>query len=138
MEFRCKLSEVNDIVYKLWYEIKEPLRSYEVTPTEESLGWGRSSVYEYDYTVHIPALKLFFRDATEFEFDEEEQKEMPIETILHCYREGETVPDYGCYTTIRSHVLWYIKDQGISIENPDDLECVLDIPYDIDGKEFEI
>ena len=60
MEFRCKLSAVNDIVFKLWYEIKEPLRSYEVHPTEESLGWGRSSVCEYDYTVHIPALKLFF------------------------------------------------------------------------------
>ena len=138
MEFRCKLSAVNDIIFKLWYEIKEPLRSYEVHPTEESLGWGRSSVCEYDYTVHIPTLKLFFRDATEFEFDEEEQKEMPIETILHCYREGETEPCGSDYCSVRDYVLWYIKDQGISIENPDDLECVFDLPYDIDRKELEI
>ena len=92
MEFRCKLSAVNDIIFKLWYEIKEPLRSYEVHPTEESLGWGCSSVCEYDYTVHIPALKLFFRDATEFEFDEEEQK-----AFRHQYR--KQVPAYSLSPT---------------------------------------
>ena len=52
-------------------------------------------VCEYDYTVHVPDLKLFFRDAVEFEFDEEEQDDVPIEGILHCYHEGETEPDYG-------------------------------------------
>ena len=63
MEFRCKLSGGDDLVWRLRKAVKEPLRSYEVHPTEESLGWGRSMVCEYDYTVHVPALKLFFRDA---------------------------------------------------------------------------
>lgn len=87
MEFRCKLSEVDELEWWLRKAVKEPLRTYEVHPTEESLGWGRSMVCEFDYTVHIPALKLFFRDAVEFEFDEEEQEDMPIEGILHYYHE---------------------------------------------------
>lgn len=65
MEFRCKLSEVDDLIFALvfdqtCYARKEPIRTYEVHPTEESLGWGRSMVCEFDYTVHIPALKLFY------------------------------------------------------------------------------
>lgn len=132
MEFRCKLSEVDDLVWRLCAAVKEPLRSYEVHPTEESLGWGRSMVCEYDYTVRVPELKIFFRDAVEFEFDEEEQDDMPIESILHCYREGETEPCGSDYSSVRDYVLWYIKDRGISIENPDDLECVIDMPYDVD------
>lgn len=76
MEFRCKLSEVDDLIFALvfdqtCYARKEPIRTYEVHPTEESLGWGRSMVCEFDYTVHIPALKLFLRDAVEYEYDEE-------------------------------------------------------------------
>lgn len=47
MEFRCKLSEVDDLIFALvfdqtCYARKEPIRTYEVHPTEESLGWGRS------------------------------------------------------------------------------------------------
>ena len=87
MEFRCKLSEVNDLEFRLRNAVKEPMRTFEVPPTEESFGWGRSMVCEHDYTVHVPELKLFFRDAVEFEFNEEEQEEMPIEAILHCYRD---------------------------------------------------
>lgn len=68
MEFRCKLSEVGEMVFRLHEAIKEPLRTYEVHPTEESLGWGRSMVCEYDYTVRVPKLKIYFRDAVEFEF----------------------------------------------------------------------
>lgn len=135
MEFRCKLSEVNDLIYRLRNAVKVPLRTYEVHPTEESLGWGRSSVCEYDYTVHVPELKLFFRDAVEFELDEEKQEETPIEEILHCYRDGETEPMYGVYDSIRSHVLWYIKEAGLSVENAEELECVIDFPYDVDLKE---
>ncbi|NLT08773.1 MAG: hypothetical protein GXY08_04640 [Ruminococcus sp.] len=135
MEFRCKLSEVDDMVYRLSEAVKGPLRTYEVHPTEESLGWGRSMVCEYDYNVHVPGLKLFFRDAVEFEFDEEEQDDMPIESILHCYREGEKEPDYGVYSSILNHVLWYIKDEGISIDNAEELECVIDMPYDVDLEE---
>lgn len=60
---------------------------------------------------------------------------MPIETILHCYREGKTEPCERDYCSVRDYVLWYIKDQGISIDNPDDLECVFDLPYDVDLKE---
>lgn len=100
-------------------------------PTEESLGWGRSMVCEYDYTVHVPELKLFFRDAVEFEFDEEEQDDVPIEEITHRYREGETEPDDGDYCSIQDYVLWYIKDAGLSIENAEELECVMDMPYDV-------
>ncbi len=138
MEFRCKLSEVDDMLYRLKETVKEPLRTYEVHPTAESLGWGRSMVCEFDYTVHIQALKLFFRDAVEYEYDEEEQEDLPIEGILHYYNEGDTEPIGGVYSNIRNHVMWYIKDEDICIENPDELECVIDIPYDIDGKEFEI
>lgn len=83
MEFRCKLSEVGEMVFRLREAIKEPLRTYEVHPTEESLGWGRSMVCEYDYTVRVPKLKIYFRDAVEFEFDEEEQDDVPIEEIMH-------------------------------------------------------
>lgn len=135
MEFRCKLSEVDNMVFRLRKAIKEPLRTYEVHPTEESLGWGRSMVCEFDYTVHVPELKLFFRDAVEFEFDEEEQDDVPIEGILHCYHEGETETDCDVYSSILNHVLWYIKDAGLSIENPEELECVIDMPYDVDLKE---
>lgn len=135
MEFRCKLSEVDDMVWRLREAVKEPLRTYEVHPTEESLSWGRSMVCEHDYTVHVPALKLFFRDAVEFEFDEEEQDDMPIEAILHCYREGETETDCGVYSNILNHVLWYIKDAGLSFDNAKELECVIDFPYDVDLKE---
>ncbi len=60
MEFRCKLSEVVEMVVRLRMAIKEPLRTYEVHPTEESLGWGRSMVCEYDYTVRVPELKSIF------------------------------------------------------------------------------
>ena len=135
MEFRCKLSEVNDLEFRLRNAVKEPMRTFEVPPTEESFGWGRSMVCEHDYTVHVPALKLFSRDAVEFEFNEEEQEEMPIEAILHCYRYGDTEPMYGVYSSIRDHVLWYIKDAGLSIEKPEELECVIDFPYDVDLKE---
>lgn len=131
MEFRCKLSEVDNMVVRLREAIKEPLRTYEVHPTKESLGWERSMVCEYDYIVRIPKLKIYFRDAVEFEFDEEEQDDIPIEEIMHCYREGETEPDYGVYSSILNHVLWYIKDAGLSIENPEELECVIDMPYDV-------
>ena len=127
MKFRCKLSEVDELAWRLCGAVKEPLRTYEVHQTEESLGWGRSMVCEYDYTVRVPELKLFFRDAVEFEFDEEEQDDVPIESILHCYREGETEPDYGVYSSILNHVLWYIKDEG--------LECVIDMPYDVNLEE---
>lgn len=92
-------------------------------------------VCEYDYTVHVPALKLFFRDAVEFEFDEEEQDDVPIEEITHCYREGETAPDGGDYCSVQDYVLWYIKDKGIIIENAEELECIIDFPYDVDLKE---
>lgn len=34
-----------------------------------------------------------------------------------------------------NHVLWYIKDEGLSIENAEELECVIDMPYDVDLKE---
>ncbi len=135
MEFRCKLSEVDDMVWRLREAVKEPLRTYGVHPTEESLGWGRSMVCEHDYTVHVPELKLFFRDAVEFEYDEEEKDDLPIEAILHCYREGENEPDGGVYSTIMSHVLWYIKNTGLSVENAEELECVIDFPYDVDLKE---
>lgn len=135
MEFRCKLSEVDDLVWRLREAVKEPLRNYEVHPTEESLGWGRSMVCEYDYTVHLPELKLFFRDAVEFEFDEEEQDDVPIEAILHCYREGENEPDGGDYSTVRDYVLWYIKDKGLNIENVEELECIIDMPYVVNLKE---
>ncbi len=135
MEFRCKLSGVDDLVWRLREAVKEPLRSYEVHPTEESLGWGRSMVCEYDYTVHVPELKLFFRDAVEFEFDEEEQEGVPIEAILHCYRENDKEPMYGVYDSIQSDVLWYIKDAGLNIENAEELECVIDMPYDVILKE---
>ena len=131
MEFRCKLSEVDNMVVRLREAIKEPLRTYEVHPTKESLGWERSMVCEYDYIVRIPKLKIYFRDAVEFEFDEEEQDDIPIEEIMHCYREGETEPDYGVYSSILNHVLWYIKDAGLFIENPEELECVIDMPYDV-------
>ena len=111
------------MVFRLRKAIKEPLRTYEVHPTEESLGWGRSMVCEFDYTVHVPELKLFFRDAVEFEFDEEEQDDVPIEGILHCYHEGETETDCGVYSSILNHVLWYIKDAGLSIETPKSLNA---------------
>lgn len=78
-----QLSGVYYLVWRLRETVKEPLRSYEVHPTEESLGWGRSMVCEYDYTVHVPELKLFFCDAVEFEFDKEEQDDVPIEVILY-------------------------------------------------------
>lgn len=132
MEFRCKLSEVDEMVYQLREAVKEPLRTYEVHPTEESLGWGRSMVCEYDYTVRIPELKLYFRDAVEFEFDEEEQDDVPIEEILHCYREGETETNRGDYCSVHDYALWYIKDAGLAIENPEGLECLIDMPYDVD------
>lgn len=135
MEFRCKLSEVGEMVYRLRDAVKGPLRTYEVHPTEESLGWGRSMVCEFDYTVHVPALKLFFRDAVEFEFDEEGQDDLPIEAILHCYHEGENEPDGGDYCSVRDYVLWYIKDAEISVENAEELECIIDFPYDVDLKE---
>ena len=77
MEFRCKLSEMVEMVARLRMAIKEPLRAYEVHPTEESLGWGRSMVCEYDYTIRVPELKIYFRDAVEFEFDEEKQDDVP-------------------------------------------------------------
>lgn len=137
MEYRCKLSEVDDMVWQLREAVKEPLRTYEVHPTKESLGWGRSMVCEHDYTVHVPALKLFFRDAVEFEYDEEEKDDLPIEAILHCYREGETEPIGGDYCSVHDYVLWYIKDAGLSVENPEELECVIDFPYDVDLKENE-
>lgn len=137
MEFRCKLSEVGEMVVRLREAIKEPLRTYEVHPTEESLGWGRSMVCEYDYTVRVPELKIYFRDAVEFEFDEEEQDDVPIEEIMHCYREGETEPDYGVYSSILNHVLWYIKDAGLSIENPEELECVIEMPYDVNLEDVD-
>lgn len=137
MEFRCKLSEVGELVFRLRKAVEEPLRTYEVHPTAESLGWGRSMVCEYDYTVRVPALKLFFRDAVEYEFDEEEQEEIPIEEILHCYREGEAEPIGGDYCSIRNYVLWYIKDAGVQIEAPDELVCVIDMPYDVNMKEVE-
>ena len=130
MEFRCKLSEVVEMVVRLRMAIKEPLRTYEVHPTEESLGWGRSMVCEYDYTVRVPELKIYFRDAVEFEFDEEEQDDVPIEEIMHCYREGETEP----YSILKL-VLWYIEDEGLSVDNAKELECVIDMPYDVDLKE---
>ena len=138
MEFRCKLSEEVEMIVRLRKAVKGSLRTYEVHPTEESLGWGRSMVCEYDYTVRVPELKIYFRDAVEFEFDEEEQDDVPIEEIMHCYREGETEPDYGVYSSVLDHVLWYIKDENISIENADNLECVIDFPYDVDLKEVEI
>lgn len=135
MEFRCRLSDVDDMVFRLREAVKEPLRTYEVHPTKESLGWGRSMVCEYDYTVRVPALNLFFRDAVEFEFNEEEQGDVPVEEILHCYREGEAEPMYGVYDSILSHVLWYIKEAGLSVENAEELECVIEMPYDSDLKE---
>ena len=95
-------------------------------------------VCEFDYTVHIPALKLFLRDAVEYEYDEEEQEDMPIEGILHYYHEGDAEPIGGVYSNIRNHVLWYIKDENISIEIADNLECVIDFPYDVDLKDVEI
>ena len=131
MEFRCKLSEVDEMVFRLCKAIKEPLRMYEVHPTEESLGWGRSMVCEHDYTVRVPKLKIYFRDAVEFEFDEEEQDDVPIEGILHFYREGKTEPDGGDYSNIRNYVLWYIKDAGLSVDNAEELECVIEMPYDV-------
>ena len=53
MEFRCKLSEVDNMVFRLRKAIKEPLRTYEVHPTEESLPSGRSRVCEFGYTVDV-------------------------------------------------------------------------------------
>ena len=97
MEIKCKLSEVDDVIHDTLDQIKEPIRSYEVEPTEESLGWGRSSVCESDYTIHIPKLKIFYRYATEFDYDEEEKEEMPIEEILHFYHEGDKTPSGGDY-----------------------------------------
>lgn len=135
MEFRCKLSEVNDLEFRLRNAVKEPMRTFEVHPTDESLGWGRSMVCEHDYTIHVPELKLFFRDAVEFEFDEEEKNDVPIEAITHLYREGETEPDGGDYCSIHDYVLWYIKDKGLIMENAEELECVIDFPYDVDLKE---
>ena len=137
MEFRCKLSEVDNMVVRLREAIKEPLRTYEVHPTKESLGWERSMVCEYDYIVRIPKLKIYFRDAVEFEFDEEEQDDIPLEEIMHCYREGETEPNYGVYSSILNHVLWYIKDAGLSIENPEELECVIEMPYDVNLEDVD-
>lgn len=135
MEFRCKLSEVGEMVYRLREAVKVPLRTYEVHPTEESLGWGRSMVCEYDYTVRVPELKIFFRDAVEFEYNEEEQDDMPIEEITHCYHEGETEPIGGDYCSVHDFVLWYIKDARLVIEKPEEMECVIDFPYDVDLKE---
>ena len=95
MEFRCKLSEVDDLIFALvfdqtCYARKEPIRTYEVHPTEESLGWGRSMVCEFDYTVHIPALKLFLRDAVEYEYDEEEHmRQEREESRKEGFEEGE-------------------------------------------------
>ena len=96
MEFRCKLSEVDDLIFALvfdqtCYARKEPIRTYEVHPTEESLGWGRSMVCEFDYTVHIPALKLFLRDAVEYDEEEhmrqerEESRQEGIEQVNDLY-----------------------------------------------------
>ena len=131
MEFRCKLSEMVEMVARLRMAIKEPLRAYEVHPTEESLGWGRSMVCEYDYTIRVPELKIYFRDAVEFEFDEEKQDDVPIEEITHFYREGKTEPDYGSYYSILKLVSWYIEDEGLSIAKPEELECVIGMPYDV-------
>ena len=131
MEFRCKLSEMVEMVARLRMAIKEPLRAYEVHPTEESLGWGRSMVCEYDYTIRVPELKIYFRATVEFEFDEEKQDDVPIEEITHFYREGKTEPDYGSYYSILKLVSWYIEDEGLSIAKPEELECVIDMPYDV-------
>ena len=57
---------------------------------------------------------------------------MPIEEILHCYREGETETNCGVYSSILNHVLWYIENAGLAIENPEELECLIDMPYDVD------
>lgn len=76
-------------------------------------------------------MKIYFRDAVEFEFDEEEQDDVPIEEIMHFYREGKTEPDYGSYYSILKLVSWYIEDEGLSVENAEELECVIDMPYDV-------
>ena len=132
MEFRCKLSEVNDILDRLREAVKEPLRIYEVPPTERSLRRERSMVCESDQTVRIPELKLFFREAVEFAFDEAKQDDMPAEEILHCYREGDKEPIGGDDCSVRDYVWRYIKDAGLSVDNADELECVIDMPYEVD------
>ena len=135
MEIRCKLHVVDDKLYDIIESIKVPIRSYEVEPTEESLGLGRSMVCEFDYTIYVPSLELFFRFAAEFEYDYETKEDEYIEEILHFYRYGDTKPLGGDYTNIRSLALWYIKENHLDIENGDDLDCIIDMPYDIEMKE---
>lgn len=50
---------------------------------------------------------------------------------------NNTEPVGGSYSSIRNHVLWHIEYEDIEIENPDELGCVIDMPYEIDMKEFE-
>ena len=135
MEFRCKLSEVNDMLDRLREAVNEPLRIYEVPPTERTLRRERSMVCESDYTVCVPELKLFFREAVEFVFDEAKQDDLPAEEIRHCYREGDKEPIGGDDCSVRDYVLRYIKDAGLSIKNAEELECVIDMPYDVNLKE---
>ena len=135
MEFRCKLSEVNDMLDRLREAVKEPLRIYEVPPTDRSLRRERSMVCESDHTVRIPELKLFFREAVEFAFDEAKQDDLPTEEILHCFRDGDKEPIAGDDCSIRDYVLRYIKEAGLSVENAEELECVIDMPYDVNLKE---
>ncbi len=132
MEIRCKLSVVDDTLYRLIGSVKESLRTYEVVPTPTSLERGCSMVCEYDYAVQIPALGLILRYAVEFEYDEEEQEHFPMQEILHYYHAGDASPIGGVYSYIRSHILWYIEQERLRIEQPDELECVIEFPYTVE------
>ena len=132
MKIECTLAEVDNTLYDLLDRIREPIRSYEVASTEESLGWGRSMVCERDYTIHIPELKLFFRYADEFEYNEETQKDECIEEILHFYKTGENEPIGGDYSDISTLAQWYIKENDLEINNPAELKCIIDMPYNVE------
>lgn len=88
-------------------------------------------MFEYDYTVRISTLRLFFRDAVEYEYDEETQKDESFETTLHCYQEGVDKPIGGVYDSIRSYTVWYIQDKQLDVGNMNDIECVIEMPYEV-------
>lgn len=125
MEIKCRLLELRNTLHKIYDSGQEVPEMYEVEPTAESAGWRRN-VAEYGYTVHIPMLKMFFRYAVEYEYDEETKQKEPMEKILHCYNEGKKVP-YGVYMDIGEFVRWYVKENGLDIADVDEMECVIEI-----------
>ncbi len=127
--YYCKLSQIDDQLGAIEENFKDKPRQLHIT--------GGEGIYMKDqratlseYTIYIPKLDSYIKNAYEEKLDPEDNK-------YYVYDEGISVLEDDGYSDVMyescdSFVRWYIDKHKLPIEDTDELSCVIEVPYCID------